>query len=325
MSFIWSSINRAARIALPQLRKTVSESPAVRQIKMRAIPSIQEAGGSVEISPQDGGAGAAIPTWTEHSLPKSIEMLTANRISVQPSLLLQALPWASLVATAPDEHEAHKVHGDLKRWKDLGHLVNPQLAVDICKKVATWMSLREIQRVLDCAPQGPLGVVRDALEQNNMEVSRLADRHAKISALLAEGRVAEAYARAQSALRSLESMHHLLESARLRALEARRNTSERQRMLWAVSGSAVVLGLACEFLASVPIGEVSTLLPVLRDTIATGAVICLTMASYLQLVSPDFAAYLARFRDAQDERIRLRLRLEEDINECLDQGFVPTS
>jgi len=306
---------------------TGGESPSVKEIKARVAPAIRGSGGAIYVDAR-GGQDQKSAVWTENILPKSIEMLTTNQIPVQPSLLLKTLPWDTLLSTTikgtPSTEsllqDIRKLYEDLRRWKDLGHLVNPQLAIEICKKASTWMSLREMDRLMEQTPSGPLGLIQDAMANNNMELSRLAERHERIAELLKQNKVSEAYDRAQAALRSLESVHNLLENARMRALEAQRDTAFRKAMLWAASGTCVVLGLACEFLAALP-GDLPSVLPALRDAIATGAVLCLSFASYVQLTSEDFGAYMAKFRDAQDARIRLRLRLEEDINACLDQGF----
>ena len=56
------------------------------------------------------------PIWTEAQLPGSINMLTTNNISVQPSLLLRALPWDYL--TTSTFHSApggEVVSEDIKR------------------------------------------------------------------------------------------------------------------------------------------------------------------------------------------------------------------
>jgi hypothetical protein len=138
--------------------------------------------------------------------------------------------------------------------------------------------------------------------------------------LLRANRVAEAYERAQAALRVLETVHHLLESARLRAMEAQRECNQRKQHLWIATGACVVLGLSCEFMGTMPctchrvrcsltrLDDLTSSLSVLQETIATGAVLCFSMAAFVQLTSLDFSEYMGRFRAAQDARMRLRLR-----------------
>jgi len=333
---MWKSLQSLGRIALrstPLYRHAGGESQAIKEVRARALPSIQQMGGSVVVNESNNDDNNAPLLAMDSSLPKSIDMLTSNKIPVQPSLLLKALPWDSLSrVSAPigDQsladkflHDLNTTHKDLLRWKELGHLVNPQLAVEICKKLSTFLSLREIEKVIDTSPTGPLSVVKEVLEQNDVKIAKLAQRHTRILELLEKNDVEQAYARAHSALRSLESVHALLESARLRALAAQKTAGQTRWALWTAAGSGVVLGLACEFLACVPEGQLSSLLLVLRDTVAAGTVVCLSLAAYNQLHSPDFSNYLQRFRDAQDARLRLRLRLEEDVHECLERGYRP--
>lgn len=333
---MWRSLQSLGRIALRSapVFQNAPESNAIREMRARAVPTVQKLGGSVVVNEHNNDQDASAPLLAvDTSLPKSIEMLTSNKIAVQPSLLLKALPWD--VLAQPSAHvgdqsladqflrELSGTHSDLLRWKELGHLVNPTLAVEICKKISTFLSLREIEKVIDTSPTGPLSVVHEVLEQNDVEISKLMQRHTKILELLKENDVEQAYARAQSALRSLESVHSLLESARLRAVAAEKAAGQARWALWTAAGSGVLLGVACEFLACVPESELSSLLLVMRDAITAGTVVCLSVAAYNQLNSSNFSNYIRRFRDAQDARLRLRLRLEEDVHECLERGYRP--
>eukprot|EP00047_Mylnosiga_fluctuans_P002435 m.224518 g.224518 ORF g.224518 m.224518 type:complete len:353 (-) comp11101_c0_seq1:114-1172(-) len=320
-------VTRAATRGIPLIRAVFqAESPAVRDLRTHAGPAISNAGGSVVVDPRNGPAFPPMQ-WTESALPRSIEMLTSNNVDVSPALLLKALPWDAILSnvvrfTVGNEsllQDLKKTHDDLLRWRDLNHLVNPRLAVEICQKVSTLMMLREMEHVVAGTPSGPSGLIAEAFKNNDIEIAKVAERHTKIQDLLRQNSVAEAYERAQGALRSLETVHNMLDNARMRALELQRDAAWGRRTLAAVGATCVVLGLACDFLAGMP-GDLPSVIPILRDTIATGAVLCLSVAGYSMLTSDSFGEYMTRFRTAQDARIKMRLRLEEDINSCLDAG-----
>lgn len=311
-------LQTVARILLPQARVRTEG----------ALRALQTAGAEVVVANTRPKPISFTPVWTENQLPRSVDMLATNNIPVQPSLLLRALPWDILTTTpfsslgaAAITAEIRRRFDELQRWRDMGYLVNPQLAIDICQQASTWLAVREIERTMGATDA--FGVVREVLRTNKIETAKLAARHEKILQLLEEGKTSEAFTHAQATLRSLESTHNLLESTYQRALDAQHNAGRLKSMLFQSVGLCVVLGLACEFVACVSEGALSNVLPVIGDTLGASAFVCLSAAAYMQLFSPDFASYMHAYRAAQDVRIDLHKKLDDDILECLDRGCVP--
>lgn len=328
-----NSIGRAfsifTRLGVPQLRRAApSGSSSVGRVLQ---PAIQSANGSVVYESNQPVVPVLVTEPSGPTLPPSVEMLTTNNIAVQPSLLLDAFPWQSLIDQPPQRvasgeavaQEISRLHAELKQWSLSGHMVGPQLAMDICKRFSSWMALRDIEQVLQPKQEGALDAVRRVLA-SDLDVEKFSARHEQIVTLLAADQVHEAYVRAQAALRALESAHRLIDSARLRVMEAQRRVSNIQWRTWAAAGACVILGVTCNFLAAVPAVNLPAIESVLQGAALTGAVLCVSAATALYLSSDQFSSYMLQVRDAHDAHLRVRLKLEEDINTCIfDHGYIP--
>lgn len=332
-----ASIGRAfsifSRLGVPQLRRATPTGSS--NVGRTLYPVIQEANGSVVYESNERVAPVLVGEANGPTLPASVDMLTTNNISVPPSLLLGALPWQSLLEQPPQRvvsgapggsvaSEIERLHAELQQWSASNHMVGPQLALDICKRFSSWMALRDIEQVLQPKQEGALDAVRRVLA-SDLDVDKFAARHEQIRKLLSEDHVHDAYVRAQAALRALESAHRLIDSARLRVMEAQRRVSTIQWRTWAAAGACIVLGVACDYLAAVPAVNLPIIESVVQNAALTGAVLCISAATALYLSSEQFASYLTQVRDAHDAHLRVRLKLEEDINLCLDQGYHPNS
>lgn len=317
------------RLGVPQVRRSLpSSTPLGRTLH----PAIERANGDVVF---DSDAPVAPPPSLpflrdEQTLPLNIEMLATNNVAVPPALLLDVFPWQTLISQPPERvatgelvsQQITKLYNDLQRWNKLGHLVNPHQAVEICKKFAAWMSLKDIERVLQPKEEGALDAVKRVLA-SDLNVDKFSQRHEQIVELLAENRVHEAYIRSQAALRALASAHRLIDSARVRVMEAQRRVSSLQWRTWAAASACVVVGVACDYFAAIPEVNLPIIEGALKTAALSGSVLCLSAATALYLTSDKFASYLDSVRDAHDAHHRVHMKLDEDVLACLDQGYIP--
>eukprot|EP00053_Salpingoeca_punica_P002764 m.39333 g.39333 ORF g.39333 m.39333 type:complete len:322 (+) comp11770_c0_seq1:275-1240(+) len=244
-------------------------------------------------------------------IPTSIEMLVVNDVPVPPALLVKALPWEEL-----ETEEAKEELERILAWKERGHKVDPQTAANICKKVGTWLLVKEMSTV-DTASENVTNTVAEVLRQSDCKMQTMAACRAKIKQLLKEDKVDFAYKCAQQQVDALDQMNELLENAR----EQIERTS---RGVWAavlhhlkIAGGCIVLYFTLELIGTLPIGIGLDSLSCLQEIAMDGGALMLTEAAALSLSSPDYAAYIERVCQHQRQRQAWQQRLTAMMAEIM--------
>lgn len=343
-SRVFPTLINASRLAFTRvfngLHHTDQQRSSQNHSTLGTVPLAVSNAGGFELEQRSGSATKRTPTvgiddaiGGGPSLPRSIEFLVVNNVPVKPERLLRDLAWDRLLSEGSALDPLHRAAareqvdrlGALQRQ---GMKIDPQMAIEIFRRFATWTDLLDLGELLSRRPapsassSDPFGTRVDLYLQDIDLLERMRDR---ATACMAAGDYVMAQELADRALQKSGRLCALLNTLRDRLEQAEARSTERLWRCTKAAGGFVLVAMGASYmgyaseLPSLP----SSLLAATAEAATLGSVVCVLATTAQWLTTPDFAAHLDRVQRMQLQREVTRNQIDTLACEAMMESATP--
>mmetsp|Transcript_20714 Transcript_20714/g.29157 ORF Transcript_20714/g.29157 Transcript_20714/m.29157 type:complete len:381 (-) Transcript_20714:123-1265(-) len=299
------------------------------------VPLAISSAGGFEIETKGGTTEPTVSTKTGTPgpvLPRSLHYLIVNNVPVKPERLLHDLQWDRLLKSegALDEEHRAAAKTEMEKLSALhrqGMKIDPQTALEIFRRFATWTDLMNLGELLSNQPhKAETERYEGSMDLYVKDVDLLERMRDKVKSCIERGNYEQAQKLADRAVQKSGHLCALLNTLRRRLSEAEDRSVTLLHERIRTAGGFVLIALGASYMGySVQLPGLPTdIVAATADAATLGTVVCLLATTAQWIRTPDFGAHLDRIQQLQFQREVTRNQIDSLACEALMEASEPT-